>query len=444
MRGALLFTLSAIALLALPGLAAPLSAPSFSTPVKLNPFGAGYEPGIDVDSQGTLYATAHKASVLVEGTRLSSWLWYSDDDGATWREMPSPAQAHDKLFAFEGDLAIDALDRLYYVDTLLADNTISRWSPGPTWDYSLPLQRTGFIDDRPWVAAHGDGIVYYLGNSGIAAGVPGPENAAEGSLERGRYHFYRSEDGGLTWSVGRVVPHSGWCGVEASPLDDVSVYIVCIADAQPATPRCIGSICFDTYLPGKTVFIDESHDRGASFTRTIMGSIVGSNPGFPSITIDRAGNVYAAWADVRASIQSKLAMGRWTPGEGWSTLLVPVEPGVGTISRAWIDSGSDGVVSIAYYGTPALRPDGSSEWRTYVAVTADADAASPTWETTEISGVVTVGNTAPGDFMQNVVGPDDRVHVVFGKDIPAPDALHTLDYTQDIYYAGQLAGPNLS
>lgn len=420
MRGALLLVLSATVLLAWSALAAPLSPIAFSEPVKLNPFGAGYEPGIDVDSQGTLYVTAHKASIVVEGTRLSSWLWYSDDDGATWNEMPSPLQTHDKLFAFEGDLALDALDRLYYVDTLLADNTITRWSPGPTWDYSLPLQRTSLLDDRPWISAHGDGIVYYIGNSALVAGVFGTEDLTEGSTTRGRYHFYRSEDGGLTWTIDRVLPNSGWCGVEASRLDDSTVYTVCINDV----------------LVPNRVYVQESHDRGETFAQTRVGTLGGTNLGYPTITVDGGSNVYAAWGDTKPGTVAKLMVARSTPELGWTTLQVPTT--VGTVSRPWIDSGSEGVVAVAYYGTADTRTSASTDWRTYVAVSSNADEAVPTWDTVELSGVVQTSASAPADFMQVVVGPDDRAHVVFGKSIAAPDPLHVVDYNQDIYYVGQV------
>ena len=415
-----MLVLSATVLLAWSALAAPLSPVAFGQPVKLNPFGAGYEPGIDVDSQGTLYVTAHKASIVVEGSRLSSWLWYSADDGATWHEMPSPLQTHDKLFAFEGDLAVDAHDRLYYVDTLLADNTITRWSAGPTWDYSLPLQRTSLLDDRPWIAAHGDGIVYYIGNSALRAGVFGTENLAEGSLDKGRYHFYRSDDGGLTWSVDRVLPNSGWCGLEASRLDDSTVYTVCINDV----------------LVPNRVYVQESHDRGETFVQTRVGTLGGANLGYPTITVDGNANVYAAWGDTKDNTVSKLMVARKTAASAWTTLQVPTT--VGTVSRPWIDSGSEGVVAIAYYGTPDTKPTDQSKWSTYVAVSSNAHEAVPTWTTLDVSGVVETSATAPADFMQVVVGPDDRAHVVFGKSIDAPDLAHIVDYNQDIYYVGQV------
>ena len=444
MRASALVAVSAVLLLSVSAFAAP-GPLAFGAPVKLNPEGLyGYEPGIDVDSLGTLFITAHKSSVVAEGARLSSWLWYSADDGATWHEMPSPAQAHDKLYALEGDLAVDALDRLYYVDTIAADNTISRWSRGPTWDYSLPLQRSTYVDDRPWLAAHGDGIVYYLGNSAVK--VPGAENAAEGSADLGRYQFYRSEDGGLTWTVGRVVPHSGWCGIEASGLDDQTVYTVCVDDRPMVNlPRCLGTVCVFDPPQGRGIFVQESHDRGRTFSETRVADLKGEfRYGFPSITVDGAGNVYAAWTDGKPDERTKLTMARWTPSTGWTTSVVPTPPDAATVHEAWIDSGSDGVVAIAYYASPDTRPTSESAWRTFVAVTASGSDPTPVWETTDASGIVDTGTAPPQDFMQVTVGPDDKVHLTYGKDVPnAPPPIPTVWYDNDLYYVGQVSGPNL-
>lgn len=425
MRGSLALLLALCVLLALDAQAEP-GPLAFSTPLKLNTLGPGYEPGIDVDSRGTLYVTAHKSGAI-EDTRLSSWLWYSHD-GATWAEMPSPHQAHDKLFAFEGDLAVDARDNLYYVDTYLADNTLTRWTQGPAWDYTMPVQGSTLLDDRPWISAQGDGIVYSIGNNGLGS-APSPEELRDGAFHPTRSTFYRSTDGGLSWSIGRGLPDSGWCNVEASLLDDVTVYTVCISDSPP-----------------HTVWVQESHDRGETFKPSRVAELAGNNTGFPSITVDGLGNVYVVWVDWKidwtGAQMCKLMVARWTPAEGaWTTFEVPTAPG--TIMRPWIDSGSGGVVAIAYYGTPDLYPTGSTLWRTYVALSADADRTPPTWETVEVSGVVQRSQDAPGDFMQLTVGPDDRVHLVYGKRV-APSPLHAMDYTQDIYYVGQVSGPNLS
>jgi len=61
-------------------------------------------------------------------------------------------------------------------------------------------------DDRPWVAAQGDGIIHYLGNSGASP----PECTADS----GRYWYYHSENGGNSFSQCYAMP-GGWSTISS-------------------------------------------------------------------------------------------------------------------------------------------------------------------------------------------------------------------------------------
>ncbi len=174
--------------------------PTFRPPLRLGN-GQGYEPGIEIDSQGTVYVTAHKQSLVAEADRLASWLWRSTDDGLTFQDMSGVNGFSKTLWALEGDFAVDAKDRLYWVDTWAADNHFIRWSNrGTTVDFVRPLVPSiEPLDDRPWLAAHGDGHVYYMGNIGV------------GTSARHRLSFHRSTDAGETFDpVGISFPNSMW------------------------------------------------------------------------------------------------------------------------------------------------------------------------------------------------------------------------------------------
>ena len=100
-------------------------APTFRPAIRLGN-GFGYEPSIETDSKGTIYVMAHKLSLAAEGSgasaRTASWLWRSTDDGRTFSDMAGLSGATNLAYALEGDGAVDAMDRFYYVDTWVTEN----------------------------------------------------------------------------------------------------------------------------------------------------------------------------------------------------------------------------------------------------------------------------------------------------------------------------------
>ncbi|NCG42255.1 MAG: hypothetical protein GWO84_01785, partial [Euryarchaeota archaeon] len=137
-------------------------------------YGIGYEPSLSIDSQGNLFVTAHKDLRWGgEGTPLgpilegpldfwyacedgemtswdywASWFWISNDNGETWGHgsefVPTPgnhlqscptlatacAQGASQCLGDEGDIAVDANDMVYYLDTTLEDNWWHIFSDG--------------------------------------------------------------------------------------------------------------------------------------------------------------------------------------------------------------------------------------------------------------------------------------------------------------------------
>ena len=185
-------TLLAIAASAVIGVsAAHGGGTSFNPPVKVTPdLGFGYEPATVVDGYGNIFVTAHKENWQLAlapdansptATRSMSWVWTSVDGGKSFVDPPglTSLSIEQHQFGDEGDLAFDDAHHLYFVDTNVADDTIARWSvTGPglanmTLDMTRPLVPTAqLVDDRPWVTAHGDGHVFYLGNEGDKVTYP--------------------------------------------------------------------------------------------------------------------------------------------------------------------------------------------------------------------------------------------------------------------------------
>src|SRR6185312_15725066 len=153
------------------------AAPRFNAPVRVTPDnGGGYEPGIYTDRFGNLYMTAHKENFELAlspdsrsqtATRSMSWAWWSSDRGKTWKNLPLGAgDAANHEFGDEGDMATDDADNLYFVDTEVADVTITSWhigQNGPEFTFNPPIAGSAeALDDRPWITAHGDGHVFYF------------------------------------------------------------------------------------------------------------------------------------------------------------------------------------------------------------------------------------------------------------------------------------------
>src|SRR5436190_10785530 len=205
-------------------------ATSWNAPVKVTPTGGfGYEPATVVDKYGNIFATAHKENwqlVLAPDTnsptytRSMSWVWTSVDGGKSFVDPPglTSLSIEQHEFGDEGDLAFDDANHLYFVDTNVTDDTIARWHvtgqglANMSLDVTRPLIPTAqLVDDRPWVTAHGDGHVFFLGNEGDKVTYPLGQGTGSG-FGPGRYTVYRSIDGGATFdSFGYTLKDSGWC-----------------------------------------------------------------------------------------------------------------------------------------------------------------------------------------------------------------------------------------
>src|SRR5947209_9065976 len=281
-RTSVVATLIAFAATAVMGVSAAQggAGTAFNAPVKVTPdLGFGYEPATVVDPYGNVFVTAHKENWQLAlapdansptYTRSMSWVWTSVDGGKSFVDPPglSSISIEQHQFGDEGDLAFDDAHHLYFVDTNVTDNTIARWSvSGPglanmSLDFTRPLVPTAqLVDDRPWVAAHGNGHVFYLGNEGDKVTYPLGQGTGSG-FGPGRYTVYRSTDGGQTFdSLGYTLKDSGWCRPAADHAPGSQyVYAVCGNDG--------GS--YDDYTPNNQMgklYAHVSSTDGASCER---------------------------------------------------------------------------------------------------------------------------------------------------------------------------------
>lgn len=382
---------------------------AFATPVKVNAAGFGYEPSIDVDSRGRLYVTAHKGSVANEGTRLSSFLWSSTDGGTSWRELAAPNHLTDAQFSFEGDIAVDKKDRLYFVDTYGADSWLSRWSKDGAWERSAPALTASVFDDRPWVATQGDDAVWLLTTdiATHAAGNGTPETS-DGSGWAYSGVLYRSADGGLTWSTGHAFPDAQFCGLATSPKE---VAVACVTRA--------GS--------GQRLVLHRSADAGATWTARDVHSYKGRADSFVSVAYDKGGTPVTAFADGLATGHRLYV--------AYGQAVRDVTPFRGAFQHVWVAADGKGKVGLAFYGTSAPTPTATSDWYVYGGVA----GASRKWSIARADSRPAMrGVFAPADFLQCVVAPNGRLYVAYSRAVPT-DVLHAPppDFDHDIYVVSE-------
>jgi hypothetical protein len=341
-------------------------------------YGVGYEPSLSIDSQGNLFVTAHKdlrwggdespiAPIFggdpglwyacSEGDSTSwdywaSWFWISNDNGETWGHGdsfdPTPGnqlQANylaggSECLGDEGDIAVDVNDMVYYLDTTLEDNWWHTFSDGGnTYESSGPCDRmdTMAADDRPWVAAQGDGIIHYLGNSGASP--------PECSVDFGRYWYYRSTNGGTTFSQCYSMP-GGWSTISSQKAGPYVFVAQENADSDSGTVQIRIS---DDYGSGT----GPGPSDGSWAAPLDVGPREGNCPeGYPVVNNNEGGMVVVAWADC-----PKGNTGPWE-------MRVAVSYDNGTNFTTWNASGfekginmypfvsitEEQVVSIAFYG----------------------------------------------------------------------------------------------
>jgi hypothetical protein len=419
----LCIALTAAGLMLLPGLAAA-GATQFGGPVLVTPAGGhGYEPAVYTDHYGDIFATAHKENwqlVIAPDlnsptfTRSMSWAWASSDGGQTWPDLPGltmlSAEQHD--FGDEGDMAVDDADHLYFVDTNVGDVTFTRWSIFGLGRYSLDMHRPVLpagepVDDRPWVAAHGNGHVFYFGNEGD-----------KDTYGNGRYTVYQSYDGGTTFnSLGTTLPDSGWC----RPATD-----------HTAPYRYVYAFC--TNDEGK-LYAYVSSDDGLTFARHDMGTYNAADgtQSWPTGEVAPDGSLWVLYVDGKTdangdTVSNTLNLYHSTNhGQTWTRR--DITPLKGRYHYSWLSVSRDGKkLGVGLY----YRPDNVSDWYVYGSIF--GTGAKPSLVRLDPVAVQDKHcAAAPGDLLGSAFNPDGTLNVVWTRNTD-PTTCGTVT-VRDIYFA---------
>ncbi len=420
---------------------------TFGPPVLLTTFGqcGGYEPTVVVDRFNNVVVTAHKQNhCLLAGfdpggtlpARSQSWLW-SSADGVQFGDMPGlTAVGVDRAsnVGDEGDLVVDDAHNIYFVDTKVADNSFTSWhatgNNAVAETFQTPAMGTAQpSDDRPWITAHGNGVVAYFGNEGDKTSYSGQNGvgcAPPLPATNGRYTVYMSTNGGQTFDhLGCTLPDSGWC--------------------RPAADHTAGSPYLYAFCTndGGVLYSFVSPDNGHTWNRyTVPGTYAAGDQGWPTETVDSAGNVYALYGN-----HTQLFMFRSIDhGVTWSRKDVTQGACAGSnstycYSYAWMAVAPDGSVGLAYYHT--TDTGASPRWYIFAGTAPDwssiGDGTATGFTMVSLAPsqpVADNGFTPWGDFFTIDFGQDNKLSVVWTTNaIVHGTTGSTLGLNSDIYYA---------
>lgn len=436
--------LAAAGVLALTALALPSAAGNghaaaapFGPPTKVTPeLGGGYEPTVVTDRYGNLYATAHKENAELvlspdsrsaTGTRSMSWAWLSTDKGKSWQNLPGlPADAENRQFGDEGDMAVDDAGHVYFIDTYLADNTITRYTATGkgkvAFDFTRPAIGSASLDDRPWVTAHGNGTVFYLGNQAQKRQLP-VESGDGQAHGPGRYTVYPSYDGGKSFAtIGYTLSDSGWCRPAA--------------EHRPGSKRVV---VFCGNDKGK-LYSYVSNDDARTFRRYDAGSYAGGDTtqSYPTVEFAKDGSIWALYNDaveLKAGfpVTNRLRLLHSVDG-GKTWTEQDITPRAGRYQYSWLSVSPDGTkLGFGVY----YRPNATTPWRVYGATFRPGQV--PTLTLLDKAPVAPAEQAQPpGDFLTSSFGPDGKLAVIWTRIVttnPTRTGLNNL--FRDIYSARQ-------
>jgi hypothetical protein len=463
------------------------STPSFGQPTIVAVAGWGFEPDLRHDPSNTnrLYISSPDS-----GGSNASWIWRSLDGGKTFKWVPAAAPLNGKVTTCPGggdtELAVDGAGRLYFNDLSLANFSVSRSDDqGKTFP---ACNSTGVPDagvDRQWYALDGDptagGSLYLtndeVGNGNVQCGTTQVNNTLV---------MYRSPAGGAGTTAGLLfgppfhITQPGTCdeGImgnnEVSPVATTTgqigkngrpaqlpapVHHVYVIHDDGSLSKIHIARCFPVGFGAPIANVsDPSGLNCVDLPVADLGAGQRTGGNFPSLAIDRAGNLYAVWeqAPYNGTLAGDTSLYyAYSTDEGatWSAPVQIPTPGLANNVFASAAAGDDGRVDIAWYGTgghvdpaggPQSCPNGNGgpdtvagPWSLYFTQTLNAHAKTVTFAAPILAsehpirhgGIQSIiGNQCGGptnlglngvtrtlgDFFQLRIGPQGQAEIAYG------------------------------
>jgi hypothetical protein len=322
------------------------------------------EPQVEVDSAGTIYVSG------VCCLTVPPPVYVSRDGGQTFEDLASDVPVREQ-FGIEGDFAVDGLGNVYFADIEFAATfQVTAWTKDGDYLHHTKWPAVPIVD-RDWIRAEGDGVLYYVYNTGTSTNV------------------YTSQDGGRTWSPAPV--HTAAFGLG-------------MAVKGPAKGEL-------WVLGGGSDAITADVTRDGGLTWASEQTTIPNGASFPVGAFDGAGSLFGAGV-----VDDSIQVARRDPDGTWNP-AVEVSP-AGNHRMPWFATGSRAGTAVAcWYGTPDEAIGPGSKWFVHVGVSR-GNGEPGTWTVAVADAEpVFVGELGRHllDFFQCEVGPDGAVHVAYSK-----------------------------
>lgn len=416
--------------------AANALASPFAFNVLVDPEGTGTEPMLGVAPDGTLYTYSRRPSA--DGVQAGAMTVYaSRDGGITWASVGSPVP-----FSYDPDLVVDAQGTVWF-DTYVVPtrcNSVAVLRAGQT-DWTLnPHVCNGAAIDRPRIVPLGEGAAYLYHVSSAVPGVMG---------------ILKTTDHGVTWTpIAHRLPDNVADGFGSGGFVNPVSGAVFLQHLQFRYDNVFGNVAGSLVagtpvaVPGYTMTTDGGLTwqrqalPGIEWTEENAGQVGGT--GFTDGASDDHGNVFMVWADGASGTSTIRLMHSPDDGKTWGPPVV-VDASATSKMMPNVVARGDGRVAVAYYEADEPgRPEAVSaqaRWGVKVAWTEDATAATPTFQSANLSvapnhqGPVCThaatdaracGERQLGDFFDLQAMPDGRVAAVWASTTAVPGSTPTV------------------
>jgi hypothetical protein len=470
----------AVLLVALPGhidgsaqVTASSPLPTFGNPTISGIQGYGFEQDLRLDTHGRVYTSAPGGL----GSAIS-YLWRSLDGGQTFKWVPAARQPTGGLPMCNGggdtELATDSADSLYMTDlTLLNYGTARSSNHGQTLTPGGCVTVPTTPDDRPWYAV--DGNPAAGGSITLAYNVAPnatPVDLGNCTIFGNLLAFAQSlppvtpDSAGLLFGKPKFLTDpTDPCNEGIMGNDEVFNYgglrrVFVIHDNDALNQIRMGRCDIVPFLqsPDGTGYANCLDKRIAD-----LGSDQVTGGDFPTLAVDRAGDLIAVWEQASCNPCNPPASRVITSdtflsfavstdkGDHWSLPQRLPTPGLATNVFAWPAAGDAGRVDVAWYGTPASAcaapgacghgPDTvSGDWSLFMVqsldFTAAASGGTPTWTPPVLASehfihrgsIQTLmggqtGDRVLGDFLQLRIGLQGEANISYADSNSATEAL---------------------